>query len=82
MGPVECQIQECQESDTLYVSDHETMYHLGPCFVRIRCYCMCVLSHARLFVCNPRLLSPWDFPGKNTGMAWHFLFQGIFPTQE
>ena len=24
---------------------------------------------------------PWDFPGKNTGVAWHFLFQGIFPTQ-
>ena len=29
-----------------------------------------------------RLLCPWDFPGKNTGMGWHFLLQGIFPTQE
>ena len=28
-----------------------------------------------------RLLSPWDFPGKNTGVGWHFLLQGIFPTQ-
>ena len=28
-----------------------------------------------------RLLGPWDFPGKNTGMGWHFLLQGIFPTQ-
>ena len=26
--------------------------------------------------------SPWDFPGKNTGVACHFLLQGIFPTQE
>ena len=26
-------------------------------------------------------LSPWDFPGKNTGVGGHFLLQGIFPTQ-
>ena len=38
-------------------------------------------------LCNPmdyspaRLLSPWDFSGKNTGVGCHFLFQGIFPTQ-
>ena len=29
-----------------------------------------------------RLLCPWDSPGKNTGVCCHFLFQGIFPTQE
>ena len=29
-----------------------------------------------------RLLCPWDFPGKNTGMDCHFLLQGIFPTQD
>ena len=28
-----------------------------------------------------RLLCPWGFPGKNTGVACHFLLQGIFPTQ-
>ena len=28
-----------------------------------------------------RLLYPWDFPGKDTGMGCHFLLQGIFPTQ-
>ena len=28
-----------------------------------------------------RLLCPWDFPGKNTGMRCHFLLQGIFPTE-
>ena len=42
-------------------------------------------------LCNPmgdsplfmgyRLLCPWDFPGKNTGVGCHFLLQGIFPTQ-
>ena len=28
-----------------------------------------------------RLLSLWDFPGKNTGVGCHALFQGIFLTQ-
>ena len=28
-----------------------------------------------------RLLCPWDFPGKNTGMGCCFLLQRIFPTQ-
>ena len=28
-----------------------------------------------------RLFCPWDFPGKDTGVGSHFLFQGIFPTQ-
>ena len=34
------------------------------------------LSHVQLFA------APWDFPGKNSGMGWHFLLQGVFPTQE
>jgi len=25
-----------------------------------------------------RLLCPWNFPGKNTGVGCHFLLQGIF----
>ena len=29
-----------------------------------------------------RLLSPWDFPGKNPGVGSPSLLQGIFPTQE
>ena len=28
-----------------------------------------------------RLLCPWDFPGKNTGVGSDFLLQGIFLTQ-
>ena len=28
-----------------------------------------------------RLLCPWDFPGKYTGVGCHFLLQGIFLTQ-
>ena len=29
-----------------------------------------------------RLLCPWDSPGKNAGVGYHFLLQGIFLTQE
>ena len=28
-----------------------------------------------------RLLCPWVFPGKNSGVGCHFLLQGIFHTQ-
>ena len=43
------------------------------------------LSRVRLFA-TPwtvayRLLCPWDFPGKNTGVGCHFLLQGNFPIQ-
>ena len=34
-----------------------------------------------LFATLYSLLSPWDSPGKNTGVGCHFLIQGIFPTQ-
>ena len=35
-----------------------------------------------LTLCNPaRLLRPWDFSGKNTGVSCHALLQGMFPTQ-
>ena len=47
--------------------------------------------HARLLNCvwlfvTPwtvahKLLCPWNFPGKNTGVGCHFLFLGVFPTQ-
>ena len=38
-------------------------------------------------LCDPtelqptRLLHPWNFLGKNTGVGCHFLLQGIFPAQ-
>ena len=28
-----------------------------------------------------RLLGPWNFPGKSTGVDCHFLLQGIFPIE-
>ena len=32
-------------------------------------------------LCPARLLSPWGFPGKNTGVGCHFPLQGIFLTR-
>ena len=40
------------------------------------------LTLCNAMVCSPpRLLYPWDSPGKNTGVGCHALLQGIFPTQ-
>ena len=44
------------------------------------------LSRVRLFLIPTRLyptrlLCPWGFPGKDTGVGCHFLLQGIFLTQ-
>ena len=53
------------------------------------CVCVCVsasmFSRVRLFAtmlnCRPaRLLCPWNFPGKNTGVGCCFFLQGILPT--
>ena len=32
-------------------------------------------------LCNPRILCPWDFPGKNPGVGCLSLLQEIFPMQ-
>ena len=43
---------------------------------------VCVPSCVRLFVTLWTVaLRPWNFPGKNTRVGFHFLLQGIFPTQ-
>ena len=50
----------------------------GPCAVLSGSV---VSDSLRLHGLQPaRLLCPWDFPGKNSGVGCHFLLQGIFPT--
>ena len=39
------------------------------------------LTIATMWTVTHQLLCPWDFPGKNAGVGYHFLLQGIFPTQ-
>ena len=52
--------------------------HLG-------CVCVCELSCVQLFVIHQAGVHQAPLstasPGKNTGVGCHFLFQGIFPTQ-
>ena len=49
----------------------------------IACVRVCSVTSV-VWPCGPqptRLLCPWDASGKNTGVGWHALLQGIFPTQ-
>ena len=56
-------------------------------FLNITLNSTCVSAQLCLPLCDPhglylaRFLCPWNFPGKNTGIACYFLLQGIFPTQ-
>ena len=40
---------------------------------------MLLFSHLVLTLCDPMDCSPWDSPGKNTGVGFAFLLQEIFP---
>ena len=39
------------------------------------------MARLNINILGIRLLCPWDFPDKNTGVGCHFLLQGIFLTQ-
>ena len=73
-------------SQTIFALNRQ-MCNCPPC-LKLKKLCVCVLIHSvvsnslRPFGLQPtRLLLPWDFPGKNTGVGCHFFLQGIFPTQ-
>ena len=52
------------------------------CYIVILCHCLVVSNSLQPHRLQPdRLLCPWNFPGKNTGVGCHFLLQGIFLTQ-
>ena len=42
--------------------------------------CVWLFATPWILACT-KLLRPWDFQGKSTGVGCHFLLQGIFPTQ-
>ena len=67
------------------VSSDLTSVQKVMCYI-LDCVCVCVCSvmsdSLQPHRLQPaKLLCPWDFSGKNTGMGSHFLLQGIFPTQ-
>ena len=61
--------------------------HLKPSAIALGSGGMCVLvtqscpTLATPWTMPTRLLCPWDSLGKNTGVGWHTLLQGIFLTQ-
>ena len=80
----------------LFWSKSQTSYHfIHMCFNKVEVKSLSrafnkvevkSLSRARLFatpwiVACTKLLRPWDFQGKSTGVGCHFLLQGLFPTQ-
>ena len=49
-------------------------------------FCMCLVAQSCLTLCDPMDSLPdssvhGDSPGKNTGVGYHALLQGIFPSQ-
>ena len=65
----------------------QTLEQIPTTLIRVtsaRTACLCSAmsdSFTTPWTVAARLLCPWDFPGKNTGVGCHFLLQGIFPTQ-
>ena len=64
------------------------MYVCACVHVRVcMCVCVCLVTKSCPILLQPqglqpaRLLCPWDFPGRNTGVGCHALLQGIFLTQ-
>ena len=53
----------------------------------INSFSLCLVAQLRLTLCNPMDCSPpgssvyGNSPGKNTGVGFHVLLQGIFPNQ-
>ena len=62
-------------------SIHRIKYYTGTLSM---CMCVCSVVSDTLWPYGLQptsFLCPWNFPGKNTGVGYHFLFQGIFLTQ-
>ena len=70
-----------------YIYIYTNIYLYVCVYVCVQACMLCVLSHflsdsLRPYRLEPtRLLCPWHFLGKNTGVVYHFLFQGIFSAQ-
>ena len=70
-----------------YLKIKETIFYLVKLGLSYGCseYVLCLVAQPCLFV-TPWTIAPQaplsvDSPGKNTGVGYHALLQGIFPTQ-
>ena len=69
-----------------YLKASAMKYEMCPPLLWLPCVQVQSLNGAGLLVtpltvCSTRILCPWDFLGKNTGVGCHFLLQGICRTQ-
>ena len=67
-----------EDTSTIHINDW--LNPMGKSFVDIAIHIRGIKLCKSLNV-YARLLWPWDFPGKNTGVGCHFLLQGIFLTR-
>ena len=69
----------------LLLHSHDNDLGLAACSEWWDGHCCCLVAKSRLTLLwrrglePARLLCPWDFPGKNTGVGCHFLLQGDLP---
>ena len=73
----------------LFVFSLQTLlFYNEPSCDFVRWWCLVVYSLSCVRLLQPhglqpaRLLCPWDFPSKHTGVGCHFLLQGIFLIQK
>ena len=66
------------EDTTLMAESEEELKSL---LMKVKCVSHPIVSNSLQphGLYSTRILCPWNFPGKNTGVGCHFLFQGIFP---
>ena len=77
-----CYTENLNELWGFYANNQVTDH--GIQFLKTSCSTMKVKVKSCPTLWDPmdsRLLRPWDFLGKSTGVGCHFLLQGIFPTQ-
>ena len=77
-----CYTENLNELWGFYANNQVTDH--GIQFLKNSCSTMKVKVKSCLTLWDPmdtRLLRPWDFLGKSTGVGCHFLLQEIFPTQ-
>ena len=73
-------LQQFPETLCIQFGEKTLMTSLMTCFVVVVQLLSCVGLFLTSGTVVPRLLCPWDFPGKNTGMGCHFHFQGVILT--
>ena len=66
---------------TEFKTQEKLEINLFCCCCLVSKLCLTFFYHEMYSLWPARLLCPWDFPGKNTGVGCHFLLQGVFLTQ-